>query len=117
MLLYCNGIKKARPGIIDVTVSSIVMGRLLELGLTEFVNKSIVSLYETNDIEIADIVNRINKGNLSDIPKEWHTVLKYSDELYTIGSKVIEKYESMSHELTKLLKQYFDHAIKKYYTE
>ena len=117
VLLYCNGTKKAKPGIIDVTVSSIVMGRLLELGLTEYVNKSIVSLYETNDTEIAAILNKISKGNLSDIPKEWHPVLKYSDELYVIGSKVIQKYESLFHELTKLLKQYFDYAIKKYYTE
>lgn len=117
VLLYCNDTKKAKPGIIDVTVSSIVMGRLLELGLTEFVNKSIVSLYETDDANIATILNKINKGDFSSVPKEWHPVLRYSDELHTIGSKVIQKYESMARELSQLLKQYFTDAIKKYYTE
>lgn len=117
VLLYCNDTKKAKPGFIDVTVSAIVMGRLIELGLNEYVNKSIVSLYESDDIKIASIVSNINKGNFSAIPKEWHPVLKYSDELYTIGSKVIQKYETLARELTKLLKQYFNDAIKKYYTE
>lgn len=117
VLLYCNDTKKAKPSFIDLPVNIIIMGRLLELGLTEYINKSIVSLYESDDIKIASIVSNINRGNFSDIPKEWHPVLKYSDELYTIGSKVIQKYETMARELTMLLKQYFNDAIKKYYTE
>ena len=117
VLLYCNGTKKAKPGFIDLPVNIIVMGRLLELGLTEYINKSIVSLYESDDIKIASIVSNINRGNFSNIPKEWHPVLKYSEELYTVGSKVIQKYEILARELTTLLKQYFNDAIKKYYTE
>lgn len=88
---------------------------LIEHGINELIEGSIITVCEGNGHSHVDLVNAVLNEQYDIFPKEWVPVLKYCQEINAIAGSVIKKYNNLGKELVSLVEKYFKDAVTKYY--
>ena len=96
-------------------VQEILAQSLIEHGINELIEGSIIKVCEGKGHSHEDLVNAVINKQYDVFPKEWVPVLKYCQELDAIAGTVIKKYLNLGKELAGLVEKYYKDAVNKYY--
>ena len=97
------------------TIEVILAESLFEFGIGELIESKIIKVLTDAGMDNNDITNYIIDRVYNKIPKEWHPVLKYCDEIDTMRISVMKKYKNLCVHLMGLSGKYFNDAVEKYY--